>query len=149
LVGPAGTSVLIDNWDPLAQPNPHYCWDLVQPNDTVDAFDFLAVMSESGRRSEEVLSVSGVPMGHYLEGFFCRDGYVTVLDAMAANWHMCGLGCPANDPIGALTHVGFVQDGVRSVQEATGDEPTCPGRSLVAVGKTYSVDAQGSDDFLQ
>jgi len=35
------------------------------------------------------------------------------------------------------------------VQEATGDEPTCPGRSLVAVGKTYSVDAQGSDDFLQ
>jgi len=149
LVGPAGTSVLIDNWDPLAQPNPHYCWDLVQPNDTVDAFDFLAVMSESGRRSEEVLSVSGVPMGHYLEGFFCRDGYVTVLDAMAANWHMCGLGCPANDPIGALTHVGFVQDGVQSVQEATGDEPTCPGRSLVAVGKTYSVDAQGSDDFLQ
>jgi len=149
LVGPAGTSVLIDNWDPLAQPNPHYCWDLVQPNDTVDAFDFLAVMSESGKRSEEVQSVSGVPMGHYLEGFFCRDGYVTVLDAMAANWHMCGLGCPANDPIGALAVSGLSEGGVQAEGDSTGDAPICPGGSLLAVGKTYSVDLQGSDDFLQ
>ena len=154
LVGPKDTRVLIDNWDPLVQPNPHYCWDLVWPNSTVDAFDFLAVMSESGRRSDEVTSVSGTPIGSYIEGFFCRDGYVTAMDAMAANWYICGLGCSAADPIKALFWPGPADRSILYGQTAVSGKATtdsiCSSASVVMVGKRYSaVEGLRSDDFLE
>ena len=155
LIGPDGTSVLINNWDPLVEikPNPYYCGDLVSPNDSVDAFDFLAVMSESGRRSDDVMSVSGNPIGSCIEGFFCRDGYVTVMDAMETNWHICGLGCEVNDPIGALASLGPSNQAAMYSEKASSDDSAlgsaCRGASVVMVGKRYSVIPGRSDDFLE
>jgi hypothetical protein len=159
LIAPAGDSVLINNWDPLVQPNPNYCWDLAWPSNTVDAFDFLAVMSESGRRSDEVLSMSGTPIGNYVEGFFCRDGYVTPLDAMAANWLICGLQCPPADPIGAVSAIGtqalVTPQSTRasrtslSASAAGSSSAILPTTPLAILGKRYAA-AEGlaADDFL-
>ncbi len=84
LLGGDRTSVLIDNWDPAIRCL-QYCGDVIGGEHEVTEIDFIAALSECGRRIGEV-STSGPFDAWCLEGFFCDDGYVTIHDAMAVDW---------------------------------------------------------------
>ncbi|UCG48996.1 MAG: hypothetical protein JSU94_04270, partial [Phycisphaerales bacterium] len=84
LLGPAGTCVLIDDWDPGVMRCITYCGDVAGAMGSVDAVDFLAVMRECGRRKRDVAN-SGTGSLWCLDGYFCADGYITVHDAMAVD----------------------------------------------------------------
>jgi len=102
LLGPDGTCILINNWDPAIRCNLEYCGDIAGEFDVVNAIDFLAAVSECGRRIGEVRTLSGATISGCLDGFFCRDGVVTTHDALAIDWHHRGHLCPAEDILGLL-----------------------------------------------
>jgi len=82
LIGPEGTCVLINNWDPGIQCT-MVCGDVARGDELVNAVDFLAVLSECGRSVDAVTETEGRSVG--CMDFFA-DGYVTIHDAMALDW---------------------------------------------------------------
>ena len=84
LLGPSGTCVLIDDWDPGVMRCITYCGDVAGAMGSIDAVDFLAVMRECGRRKHDVAH-SGTGSLWCLDGYFCADGYITIHDAMAVD----------------------------------------------------------------
>jgi hypothetical protein len=121
--------------------------------DAVNEIDFLAALSECGRRIDAEISC--------LDGFFCADGYVTVHDAMAVDWDVTKSLCPdeilgsesqsaayasyaSTAPPRASTQrvsIAAVQmQGVASIQEA-------PGQFLVAA-KGFKQPDKTVYDFL-
>jgi hypothetical protein len=75
LVGPAGTCILINNWDPFVSCI-FYCGD-VTGDDSITVRDFLTVLGEYGQLSGN---------NNCLNGIFSDDGYVNTTDLMGADW---------------------------------------------------------------
>jgi hypothetical protein len=75
LVGPEGTCILINNWDPFVS-CVFYCGD-VTGDDSVTARDFLTVLGEYGKLSGN---------NNCLNGIFSDDGYVNTTDLAGADW---------------------------------------------------------------
>jgi len=75
LVGPAGTCILINNWDPFVSCI-FYCGD-VTGDDSITVRDFLTVLGEYGQLSGN---------NNCLNGIFSDDGYVNTTDLVGADW---------------------------------------------------------------
>jgi hypothetical protein len=75
LVGPAGTCMLINNWDPFVSCI-FYCGD-VTGDDSITVRDYLTVLGEYGK-------LSGYD--DCLNGIFSGDGYVNTTDLMGVDW---------------------------------------------------------------
>lgn len=84
LIGPEGTSVLINNWDPQIQ-----CSSLACASTNGDQYtnyaDFLKVLSEYGQLNRPV--ADGTNQGQCLDGAFSKDGYVDMVDLLAWDWY--------------------------------------------------------------
>jgi predicted outer membrane repeat protein len=81
LVGPEGTWILIDNWDPFV--SCIYCGD-VTGDYGVTARDYLTVLGESGGLSNGTTE-SGASL-HCLDFGFSPDGFVDATDLMGWDW---------------------------------------------------------------
>ncbi len=81
LVGPEGTWILIDNWDPFV--SCIYCGD-VTGDYGVTARDYLTVLGESGGLSNSTTE-SGSSL-HCLDFGFSPDGFVDATDLMGWDW---------------------------------------------------------------
>jgi hypothetical protein len=84
LVGPAGTCVYINNWDPLVVQCGLICMDVTGDN-FVSSEDLLTLVGEFGSSSRAVRALGGTT-GHCLEGPFSRDGYVDTGDMAGWDW---------------------------------------------------------------
>ena len=94
LIGPAGSCMLINNWDPAVRCVALKCGDVAgSAPHVVDAIDFLAVMSEFGNRIRDVNTLTGTG-AWCLDSPFSLDGIVTLEDALAIEWAMEGLSLP-------------------------------------------------------
>ena len=86
LIGPAGTCIYINNWDPAVYCT-SVCGDVANNDTLVNAFDFLTIIGEYGQ------SIDPDDNG-CLDGFFCQNGYVDIYDVMAWDWNdqknLCG-----------------------------------------------------------
>jgi hypothetical protein len=100
LVGPEGTCMLINNWDPFVSCI-FYCGD-VTGDDSITVRDYLTVLGEYGK-------LSGYD--DCLNGIFSGDGYVNTTDLMGVDWldslrsEMIGSFC--FDCLGAFDLPGF------------------------------------------
>jgi hypothetical protein len=81
LRGPAGVSVLINNWDPGILCTGK-CGDVAGELWSVTPVDFLAAVSASGKKSSDMDPITGGTLA-CLDGFICPEGFVTVEDAIA------------------------------------------------------------------
>ncbi len=143
LVGPPGTSVLINNWDPGIQCSSR-CGDVAGSiPQQINAIDFLAVITECGRRIEDVIPANGSFAGCIESAFHSMDGYVTIEDAMAINCVskgvcQCGAGAlPLSlKPLLLPTPANPMSDG------SAGEFPA----PLLIMGKAYDPATQ---DFLK
>ena len=94
LIGPAGSCIQINNWDPAVRCVALKCGDVAgNAPHVVDAIDFLAVMSEFGNRISDVNTLAGTG-AWCLDSPFSLDGIVTLEDALAIEWAMEGLSLP-------------------------------------------------------
>jgi hypothetical protein len=94
LIGPEGTCLLINNWDPAVRCVTLKCGDVAGNAPlTIDAIDFLAVMSEFGNRISDVNTLTGTG-AWCLDSPFSLDGVVTLEDALAIEWAMEGSPLP-------------------------------------------------------
>ncbi|MCP4709654.1 MAG: right-handed parallel beta-helix repeat-containing protein [Planctomycetes bacterium] len=87
LVGPDGSCVLINNWDPmiLCDPLQLYCKD-VTGDFGVTAQDYLSIFGEYGQ-SAAYSPDPMAPLGRScLDGAFSRDGYVDLYDMQEWDW---------------------------------------------------------------
>ncbi len=101
LTGPDGTSILIDNWDPIVlYCSPDVCADVAlltdgTSNAMVDSLDFLAILAACGTcTSASSCCLDLAPFGG-------GDGYITVDDAqwVAGDWHNRLNLCPRDVPL--------------------------------------------------
>jgi len=100
LIGPDGTCVLINNWDPAVRCVTLKCGDVAGNAPlTIDAIDFLAVMSEFGNRISDVETLAGTG-AWCLDSPFSLDGIVTLEDALAIEWAMEGSPLPCYQTVG-------------------------------------------------
>jgi hypothetical protein len=81
LVGPEGTCVLIDNWDPFIACI--YCGD-VTGDFAISPRDFLTVLGECGAISSGT-SELGQPL-FCLDSLFGEDGFITTADLAVSDW---------------------------------------------------------------
>ncbi len=81
LIGPDGTCILINNWDPQVHCSGTYCKD-VTGDKGVTIIDFLTVIGEYGETAELTQSNSRA----CLEGIFSDDGYVDSDDISGWDW---------------------------------------------------------------
>ncbi|MHC4545521.1 MAG: hypothetical protein ACYTDW_14210, partial [Planctomycetota bacterium] len=81
LVGPEGTWILINDWDPFV--SCIYCGDVTY-DFGVTARDYLTVLAESGELSSAT-SESGYPL-YCLDFRFSEDGFVDTTDLMGWDW---------------------------------------------------------------
>jgi hypothetical protein len=81
LVGPEGTWILIDDWDPMV--SCVYCGD-VTGDFGVSPRDYLTVLGECGELSSGT-SETGAPL-HCLDFGFSTDGFVSTTDMMGWDW---------------------------------------------------------------
>ncbi len=158
LVGPEGTCVFINNFDPAIRCT-YTCGDVAGAYHQVNAVDFLAVLSECGRTIDDVAKSEGRFIG-CLDGFFCADGYVTVHDAMAVDWieqkNLCPDELSATDlSLAAYAYhtLSVLPNEPASLSTASTEEQVpasvqpIPGQFLVAA-KRYEHHEGGVDDFL-
>jgi len=82
LVGPDGSCVLINNWDPQVHCD-GICMDL-NWSDTADEEDFMIVLGECGTSAE--LSGDAMEDRSCLDGLFSNDGYVDAYDVHSWDW---------------------------------------------------------------
>jgi predicted outer membrane repeat protein len=168
LLGPAGTCVRINNWDPGIRCTSIVCGDVAGNDTLVNALDFLAVLSECGRR---VYAGESEESDLYcLDGFFCADGYVTVQDALAVDWTTERKNlCPETSPAAGFDYAAYASPAAPDLSgsapkslkpaftvaaasgPASASGPEIYGRFLVAA-KRYlhreGTDRENIDDFL-
>ncbi|MBN1846451.1 MAG: hypothetical protein JW810_12250 [Sedimentisphaerales bacterium] len=82
LIGPAGTCLVINNWDPYVS-CPDYCMD-VTGEDEVTIKDYLTVTNECGQLSSNNNKLNQT-MG-CLDSLFCQDGYINGNDLLVWDW---------------------------------------------------------------
>jgi len=82
LVGPDGTSVLIDNWDPTVQCSDKLCLDL-NGDKSEDFLDLVPLMSEIGKAA----SLEGAG-SECLDGVLCNNRYIDTADLASLHWSM-------------------------------------------------------------
>jgi hypothetical protein len=152
LIGPEGTCILINNWDPAIRCT-MVCGDVAGGDELVNALDFLAILSEYGRTVEAVAESEGRGVGCM---DLSTDGYVTIHDAMAVDWVERRNLCPDEWLAG---NVGFPAYAYAPapMSEAPAAELSVaapasflddvPGEILVA-GKRYKHRENDVDDFL-
>lgn len=100
LLGPEGTCVLINNWDPAVRCVALKCGDVAGDAPLIiDAIDFLAVMSEMGNRISDVNTLGGTA-AWCLDSPFSLDGIVTLEDGLAIEWAMEGSPLPCYQTAG-------------------------------------------------
>lgn len=146
LVGPEQTSILINDWDPGVLRCTMKCGDVAGALHEVNAEDFLAAISECGRRTDDP---SGTASGDLscVDGFFCADGYVTIHDAMAIDFIAppCPLTnlCPGSGILSSVTASSFASNGKAAAFAASAGhifaaagQPAFKGQVLV-LGKAY------------
>jgi predicted outer membrane repeat protein len=94
LIGPEGTCILINNWDPCIRCS-STCMDVAGRNDgRINAVDFLAIMGELGNLICNVEWMAGaLPTALCVDGPYSQDGIVTIHDAMAIDWREAGNLC--------------------------------------------------------
>ncbi len=104
LVGPEGTCVWINNWDPDGAPKPRSscCGDFAGKLNEVSAVDFLAVIGACGRRAADVNTPSAALSGDYIDHRCSEDGYITVHDAIFSSWFVHGHACFSDDRLGSI-----------------------------------------------
>jgi len=85
LIGPAGSCVLINNWDPQVHCNQLYCGD-VTGDYGATVLDFLTVVAHVG--SEAGLTPEGTGSLACLEFAFSEDGRIDALDVSAWDWRL-------------------------------------------------------------
>jgi hypothetical protein len=83
LIGPDGTYILINNWDPAVACLGVYCGDVTGDNG-VTARDFLTVLGEYGQLNSGN-NAQGDSL-YCLNGTFSDDGYVNTTDLMGLEW---------------------------------------------------------------
>jgi hypothetical protein len=162
LLGPADTCVLINNWDPGIRCTSIVCGDVAGDDTLVTALDFLAVLSECGRR---VYAGASEESDLYcLDGFFCADGYVTIDDALAVDWtterkSLCpetrfGAGLDlmayarAALPASAGTRLEPTLTIAAAPTQGLASLPEIHGRFLVAAKRYLHREGMEEDDFL-
>jgi len=156
LIGAQGSCVIINNWDPGILCTSTYCGNVAGAPHLVNAMDFLAVLSECGRRITEV-PAPGVYGAGCLDGFFCADGFVTIHDALAVDWASQKKNlCPDESLVADLgpslyAHAALPQLHELSTRQVGISPPAylanIPGTFLVA-GKRYQHHDEDIDDFL-
>ncbi|MHC4741586.1 MAG: right-handed parallel beta-helix repeat-containing protein [Planctomycetota bacterium] len=85
LIGAAGSSVLINNWDPQVHCNPLYCGDITGDWGATQ-LDYLTVLAHVGCRSA-LPHDSGASLT-CMDAGFGSDGYIDALDAEAWDWRL-------------------------------------------------------------
>jgi hypothetical protein len=85
LIGPDGSCVLINNWDPQVHCNQLYCGD-VTGDYGATVLDFLTVVAHVG--SEAGLTPEGTGSLACLEFGFSEDGRIDALDVSAWDWRL-------------------------------------------------------------
>ncbi|MHC4743432.1 MAG: right-handed parallel beta-helix repeat-containing protein, partial [Planctomycetota bacterium] len=85
LIGAAGSSVLINNWDPQVHCNPLYCGDITGDWGATQ-LDYLTVLAHVGCRSA-LPHDSGASLT-CMDAGFGSDGYVDAVDAQAWDWRL-------------------------------------------------------------
>ena len=127
LIGPEGTCILINNWDPLV-----LCYGIcldVNGDDFVSVIDFLTVIGEYGFTAE----IDPDPMHNRacLDGLFSEDGFVDLYDVLAWDWtigtegpkNLCE-GLPLGGAVasaGSLGPISGAADGLTLAAEADDD----------------------------
>ncbi len=144
LIGPEGTCILIDNWDPLV-----LCYGIcldVTGDNFVSVIDFLTVIGEYGSTAE--LHPDPRHSRACLEGAFSEDGFVDLYDVIAWDWtlsaegrkNLC-YGLPLSDVVASASGPGRTFDaggGLRLAASTAG-----PLEDLLILGKRNAVDAAG------
>ncbi|MFH1615868.1 MAG: right-handed parallel beta-helix repeat-containing protein [Planctomycetota bacterium] len=153
LVGPEGSSVLINNWDPFV--SCVYCGD-VTGDAAVTVRDFLTVLGEYGKLSSDTSS-SGQSL-QCLNSSFTTDGFINGADLSAWDWGdylategIIGSFCfsiPIGPSGGGQSSAGFklLTDGdiFNSISSNSEEILDCNGPLLIA-GKRYNA---AESDFL-
>jgi hypothetical protein len=137
LIGPEGTCILIDNWDPVIRCSSK-CMEVAGPNEhVIDTVDYLAVLSECGRFVRDVPISAGLYAG-CVEGLFSQDWVVTPLDAASVLMAMAG-DCVCTD-VPCTTGVSSLGTSSLQLEQSSAASITgvrgCDGPLLVA-GKAY------------
>jgi len=159
LVGPAGTCVLINNWDPQVHCHTDVCKD-VSGNGVVNDVDLLTMLGEYGQPADLVPDPEGDRDLTCLDGIFSQDGYVDLEDVLAWDLllnnypelelqNLCDLpeqGIP-------LTGDQMETTGAGMMSTSYGDPPAapwpgCTGGSLVLAGKRWLYPEPPLDDRL-
>ncbi|MCP4708407.1 MAG: hypothetical protein GY869_07275 [Planctomycetes bacterium] len=89
LAGEMGSSILINNWDPMiiCDPLQLYCKD-VTGDFGVTAVDFLSIFGEYGNSASPTSDMMA-PLGRVcLDGSFNKDGYVDLNDLLEWDWFL-------------------------------------------------------------
>jgi parallel beta-helix repeat protein/predicted outer membrane repeat protein len=126
LVGPAGTCVLINNWDPQVHCSELYCGD-VTGEQGANVIDFLMVITSVGS-PVEISSDETKPSTTCLEFGFGVDGRVDTLDVSAWDWRLNQL-----DPLN-LCEVPLTA-GMATVSAATGSLEGSDTTRLFSLGR--------------
>ncbi len=143
LIGPEGTRMLIDDWDPQSSCNDIYCGDITIDSEA-NAKDFLTVLGSYGRTVD--LGTDPGTSTACMDGLFSSDGYIDIYDAMSWDWAL------DNDVPLTLCNV-FLDS---STTATTVGEPdsvplgfTTPQGSLLVAGKrNTNIDSDKMKDAL-
>lgn len=121
LLGPVGTSILINNWDPQVHCSTGICMDITGDKG-VDEEDFLTVIGESGEAAG-LLPDGTSTSNACLNGPFSDDGVVDLFDIIGWDWslnsedrkHLCSVPLTdemvaADSPSGMLSLSGTMSN---------------------------------------
>jgi hypothetical protein len=155
LVGPDGTCILINNWDPYV--SCIYCGD-VTGDFGVTPRDYLTVLGESGELSSG-MSGLGLPL-YCLDFGFSLDGFLDTTDLLGWDWgewlvseglvgHLCFdiciIPCDGNTPpLPPPVNSAFIFEAASGTPPGAGEAAGFAGSLLIA-GKRFDA---GQQDFL-
>ncbi|MHC4387463.1 MAG: hypothetical protein ACYSX1_02530 [Planctomycetota bacterium] len=144
LIGPEGTRILINNWDPGIRCL-GTCGDVAgNVLGQVNALDFLAVMSECGNIISDISTMNACPAG-CLDGPFSLDWIVTVHDALSIEWREQDNLCPGSSPPAPMAMYSADMVGTEELLTFTDTSLNRCQPSLLVVGKRYDAN---SKDFM-
>jgi hypothetical protein len=148
LIGPDQSCVLINNYDPGIRCLGTKCGDVAGSHGQIDAVDFLAVLSECGRRITDVRTI-GETGARCLDCYFSLDGVVTIEDALAIEWAKEGAYFPCPLAADSLPFSGAVMGLSKDLGLSRMNQTSDSTGSLLIATKGHGQQGVASmDDYL-